>query len=529
MVPELKVRRLSSLRRPQRPVKLPPLLRPSGPLRRGKLTTWQLTACATTFGLAISAVAVTAAGPWDSGQRTAERALSDAEGPDGGADHGGAEPNAAPSAPGVLTALGAPAGGAPAPTGRALADVLDPLLKDPSLGAERTASVVDAATGTEVYGTKAGDAVTPASTIKIATAAAALSSLGPDHRIPTRTVLDAADDGKDGGKDGKKGGGKGKDGRADRVTLVGGGDPTLTARKGSQGNASLHTLADATARALRAEGIAEVELTYDTSAYSGPGLHPIGPNDNIAPVSPLMADEGRLDDSTSGPAPRTAEPARDAAHTFADLLRDREIDVKAEPAKKKAAKGAQTLATVRSAPLAALVERMLTHSDNDIAEHLARQTALAAGEPASFDGAAKAVKKELKKLDLPLGKARFADGSGLDRKDRVSAKLLTALLTRAADPDRAELRPVLTGLPVAGFTGTLRNRYSTGTASAPGTGLVRAKTGTLTGVNTLAGSVVDADGRLLVFAFTASGTGDPRAAQTTLDRLAAAVANCGCR
>ncbi|WP_374991315.1 D-alanyl-D-alanine carboxypeptidase/D-alanyl-D-alanine-endopeptidase [Streptomyces sp. LHD-70] len=506
MVPELKVRRLSSLRRPQRPVKLSPLLRPSGPPRRGKLTTWQLTACAATVGLAISAVAVTAAGPWDSGQRTAERALSKAEGRDGGADHGGAEPNAAPSAPGVLIALGAPAGGAPAPTGRALADVLDPLLKDPSLGTDRTASVVDAATGKEVYGTKAGDAVTPASTIKIATAAAALSALGPDHRIATRTVLDK-----------------------DRVTLVGGGDPTLTARKGDQGNASLHTLADATAHALRTQGVDKIKLSYDTSAYSGPDQHPIGPNENIAPISPLMADEGRLDDSTSGPAPRTAEPARDAARTFADLLRDREIDVDGEPGSKKAGKGAKTIGTVRSAPLAALVERMLTHSDNDIAEHLARQTAIAADEPASFDGAAKAVRQELKKLELPLDKAKFADGSGLDREDRLSAKLLTALLARAADPAHAELRPVLTGLPVAGFTGTLRNRYADDKASAPGTGLVRAKTGTLTGVNTLAGSVVDADGRLLVFAFTASGTGDPRAAQSTLDRLAAAVANCGCR
>ncbi|MDI3406781.1 D-alanyl-D-alanine carboxypeptidase/D-alanyl-D-alanine endopeptidase [Streptomyces cavernicola] len=488
-------------------MKLPPLPDPSGPPRLRKLTTWQLTACAATVGLAISAVAVTAAGPWDSGQRTAERALSNAAGRDGGADHGnGGEPNVAPSAPGVLTGLGAPAGGAPAPTGRALADVLDPLLKDPSLGARRTASVVDAATGAEVYGSKAGDAVTPASTIKIATAAAALSALGPDHRIATRTVL-----------------------KKDRVTLVGGGDPTLTARKGNLGNASLHTLADATAAALRTRGIDKIKLSYDTSAYSGPDLHPIGPNENIAPISPLMADEGRLDDSTSGPAPRTAEPARDAARTFADLLRDRDVDVEGEPKSKKAGKGAEDIGTVRSAPLAALVERMLTHSDNDIAEHLARQTAIAAGEPASFDGAAKAVKKELKKLELPLDKAKFADGSGLDREDRVSAKLLTTLLARASDPDRPELRPVLTGLPVAGFTGTLRNRYAGSGASAPGTGLVRAKTGTLTGVNTLAGTVVDADGRLLVFAFTASGTGDPNAAQSTLDRLASAIANCGCR
>ncbi|MFC7308332.1 D-alanyl-D-alanine carboxypeptidase/D-alanyl-D-alanine-endopeptidase [Streptomyces monticola] len=506
-MPELKIRELPGLRRLRQPVKPPRLPRPP---RLRALTTWQLTAGAATVGLALSAVAVTAAGPWDSGQRTAERALAADRARDGGADHGrGKDPSAAPSAPGVLNGLGAPAGGAPAPTGRALADVLDPLLKDPALGSQRTASVVDAATGTEVYAAGAGEAVTPASTTKIATAVAALAALGPDHRIATKTVT-GADSGADPGE----------------VVLVGGGDPTLTARKGSQGNASLHTLADETAHALRTRGLDKIKLSYDTSAYSGPDQHPIGPNENIAPVSALMVDEGRMDDSTSGPAQRTADPARDAAGTFADLLRDRGVDVTGEPGPGKAGERAETLGKTESAPLAALVERMLTHSDNDIAEHLARQTAIADGEPASFEGAAKAMEDQLRKLELPLEGVKFADGSGLNRDDKLTAKLLTALLARAADPARAELRPALTGLPVAGFTGTLRNRYEDG---SPGTGLVRAKTGTLTGVNTLAGTVVDADGRLLVFAFTASGTADPRSAQSTLDRLASTVANCGCR
>ncbi len=85
---------------------------------------------------------------------------------------------------------------------------------------------------------------------------------------------------------------------------------------------------------------------------------------------------------------------------------------------------------------------------------------------------------------------------------------------------------MLTGLPVAGFTGTLIDRYP---KESPGTGVVRAKTGTLTGVNTLAGTVVDADGRLLLFAFMTTGTTDPRAAQSALDHMASTLANCGCR
>ncbi|MET9514947.1 D-alanyl-D-alanine carboxypeptidase/D-alanyl-D-alanine-endopeptidase [Streptomyces sp. NPDC002994] len=459
--------------------------------------TWQLATIAAVAGLALSAGAVAAAGPWDSGQRKAERAWAASQDRTGGAHHEAparAVPAPAPSAPGVLIALGSPV---PPPTESGLADALDPLLRDPALGTLRTASVIDTATGTQVYGKGDARAMTPASTIKIATSAAALLALGPDHRIAT--TVTASPDGK-------------------KTVLVGGGDPTLD-------RDALASLADDTARALRDRGVGETELAYDTSLYSGPELHPISPNPNISPVSPLMIEEGRLDGSRSGPAPRSTDPARDAAHAFAQMLRERGIKGKGDPASGTGPDDAEPVARVLSAPLSALVERTLTHSDNDLAEALARQTALASDEPASFEGAAKAVESRLKKLQLPLPGARFADGSGLDRDDRMSAALLAGLLARAADPARPELRPVLTGLPVAGFSGTLESRY---TSDSPGTGMVRAKTGTLTGVNTLAGTVVDADGRLLSFAFLTSGTEGRDAAQSALDRLASTIANCGC-
>ncbi|MFI0818984.1 D-alanyl-D-alanine carboxypeptidase/D-alanyl-D-alanine-endopeptidase [Streptomyces sp. NPDC021098] len=479
------------------------------PQQRG---TWRLVAVSGTVGLAVAAGSVLVAGPWDTGQRTAERARA-ARGPAaGGERHPG---TSAPSAAPVLAALGAPGAvpspdsgedAVPPPTGNGLADALEPLLDDPALGADRSASVVDVTTGQQVFGTGAKDAVVPASTIKLATGAAALSTLGPDHRIKTTVVQ-----GGDGG-----------------IVLVGGGDPTLTARaaKGTDSPASLRALADGTARALKKRGTASVRLGYDTSLYSGPKLHPIGPNENISPVTPLMADEGRMDDSDHGPAARAEDPAADTAGAFASLLRDRGVKVTGDPRPQEAGKHPGALATVRSQPLSALVERMLTNSDNDIAEALARQTAVASGEPASFDGAAKAVTARLKKLRLPLSGARIADGSGLDREDHVSAALLAQVLVRAADIGHPELRPLLTGLPVAGFSGTLRTRYG---ADTVGRGVVRAKTGTLTGVNTLAGSVVDADGRLLVFAFMTNGTTDPQGAQRALDTMASALANCGCR
>ncbi|WP_308433772.1 D-alanyl-D-alanine carboxypeptidase/D-alanyl-D-alanine endopeptidase [Streptomyces hiroshimensis] len=453
-------------------------------------------------GVVVAGAAVGAAGPWEGGQRRAERARAAADAAAGGGRH--AEP-VRPAAPPVLAALGGRAT-APQPTRDGLGGALDGLLKDSALGAQTSAAVVDVATGQQLYGADQDTPYTPASTIKTATAAAALAALGPGHRIETTAVADG-----------------------DTVVLVGGGDPTLTARpakEGAQPAASLKELADATARGLKVRGKGRVKVAYDASRYSGPPVHPIGPNENIAPVSALMVDEGRLDASDRGPAERTADPAGDAARKFAGMLREAGVDVDGDPAAGRAGDKAERLAAVSSPPLSALVERTLTNSDNDIAEALARQTALASGQPADFEGAARAVTGRLEKLGLPLSGARIADGSGLDRADHVSAAFLASLLARAADPARPELRPVLTGLPVAGFSGTLSGRYG---ADAAGRGVVRAKTGTLTGVNTLSGTVVDADGRLLSFAFMTTGAPSGEGAQGVLDRLATAVAGCGCR
>ncbi|MFI7243304.1 D-alanyl-D-alanine carboxypeptidase/D-alanyl-D-alanine endopeptidase [Streptomyces qinglanensis] len=485
--------------------------------------TVRFTAASTALGLVAALLAVAAAGPWDSGQRTAERVRAARQERGSGADHtpgapgSPGRPSGPPAAPQVLAAAGpVPEQGAgeggpqgsgrgdtrpeqmPPPTASALADTLEPLIEDGSLGAVRHASVVDAVTGRQLFSRDARAVSAPASTIKLATAVAALTARGETYRIATRAVRED-----------------------DRVTLVGGGDPTLTGK-------DLTALAARTARALDRDEVHTVRLRYDTSRYTGTERHVIGPNENLARVTPLMVEEGRTDDSDHGPAPRAADPAREAADAFADALEDKGVVVEGAPRERTAGKQATELAVHRSAPLGALVERMLTHSDNDLAEALARQTALAAGEPAGFRGAGRAVRHTLDRLGLPLEGARFADGSGLDRADRVSPALLTRLLTLAADPDRPALRTVLTGLPVARFTGTLGSRYG-GERGEPGAGLVRAKTGTLTGVNTLAGTVVDADGRMLAFAFMTTGAGARDAAQRSLDRLASALANCGCR
>ena len=127
----------------------------------------------------------------------------------------------------------------------------------------------------------------------------------------------------------------------------------------------------------------------------------------------------------------------------------------------------------------------------------------------------------------------MVDGSGLSTEDRVPAKLLGALLAAASAPssgptDLQVLRPIVAGLPVAGGDGTLDDRFTPGSPAAAGRGVVRAKTGTLTGVSSLAGITTDTDGRLLVFALMSNGV-NPALIRPRLDAFAAQLSRCGCR
>jgi D-alanyl-D-alanine carboxypeptidase/D-alanyl-D-alanine-endopeptidase (penicillin-binding protein 4) len=107
--------------------------------------------------------------------------------------------------------------------------------------------------------------------------------------------------------------------------------------------------------------------------------------------------------------------------------------------------------------------------------------------------------------------------------DRVTASTLAGVVRLIAGTVAPRLHAVLAGMPVAGWSGTLADRYVAGTDRA-GAGVVRAKTGTLSGVSTLAGTVHDRSGRLLAFALMADRTSSTAAAEEALDRIAARLA-----
>ncbi|MEK9737193.1 MAG: D-alanyl-D-alanine carboxypeptidase, partial [Candidatus Nanopelagicales bacterium] len=104
----------------------------------------------------------------------------------------------------------------------------------------------------------------------------------------------------------------------------------------------------------------------------------------------------------------------------------------------------------------------------------------------------------LQSLGLRTYQLKLIDGSGLSGKDKLTAEALTQVLDRVVNGDHPQLAPILDWLPVAGRTGTLTYRFNGAAACARDE--VFAKTGSLTGVNTLAGLTKDGQGRWVSFA-----------------------------
>jgi D-alanyl-D-alanine carboxypeptidase/D-alanyl-D-alanine-endopeptidase (penicillin-binding protein 4) len=275
--------------------------------------------------------------------------------------------------------------------------------------------------------------------------------------------------------------------------------------------------------------VRRVGLGYDASLFTGPAVSPAWEKDYVpdvtSPVSALSVDEGVDPDTLV----RSTDPAGLAVRLFADRLRTSGIRVTGVSDAAPAAVGRE-IASVQSPALDQVVGHVLRLSDNEGAEMLFRHIGIAAGTGASFTGGAAGVRAALGPLGVPWAGVRLLDGSGLSRGDRLPLDALMAVLRLGADEEQPDLREVLGGLPVAGFDGTLVNRYFAERTS-DALGLVRAKTGTLTGTHALAGTLVDADGVLLGFVAVANGVKERHTlfARDQLDRIAAALAGCGCR
>lgn len=427
---------------------------------------------------------------------------------------------------------------APEPDAAALTKELDARLV-PGSGSVAGA-VLDGATGQTLYSRAGGDPSIPASNLKLLTAAAALTTLGPDATLTTKVVR-GADPG--------------------TLVLVGGGDAMLTAGASQpgavMGRAGMATLAAETAAALTAPHDAgpspsasaspgasgptalppTLTVRLDDTLFTGPALNPAwAPEDvaagEMAPVYALALYAGRTGPGANGARPK--DSAMDAANAFrAELAKDlAAAGVKVTDGVERAAAPARAgeIAAVRSATIAEQAGYALRESDNYAAEVLGRLASHAAGGPASNDGAVAALKAAATRILGSAAGFELVDACGLAITDRAAPAALAALVRAMTSGPDPRLRAALDGLPVAALDGTLAGRFG-GTATAGGAGVVRAKTGTLNTVTALSGYVVDADGRLLVFSFVANGL-DPAArakAVSAIDAGVAALAGCGCR
>ena len=170
-----------------------------------------------------------------------------------------------------------------------------------------------------------------------------------------------------------------------------------------------------------------------------------------------------------------------------------------------------------------IMDWMLIWSDNTLGNRMAMYASLKAGFGYSESGIQETFVKTLNNLGIDSTGLVAVDGSGLSRSNRVSAQMLAELLLKTYDNEK--YRIIYGGLPVGGVNGTMRNRF---VSSAPkAIGLVRTKTGSLTGVVSLAGYVQGGDREYIFVAIADQIPKYPsaaRAARIALDKVLAKFA-----
>ncbi|MZD07330.1 D-alanyl-D-alanine carboxypeptidase/D-alanyl-D-alanine-endopeptidase [Streptomyces sp. SID5785] len=442
---------------------------------------------------------------------------------------------------------GGPAGADTDPSG--LPEAIDTILGDPRMeGGAASVVVADARTGETLYQHDPTARLMPASNTKLATSAAAMQLLGPEHRFST-DVLAA----------GRVRGGV----LAGDLYLRGTGDPTTLAADYDRlaadvAAAGVHRVdgrlvADDTRFDGHRQGdtwgaddessyyaaqISALSVAPDTDYDTGTVIVEVAPGRKagdkpVVKVTPpnryvhldvrartVAADgadgvtveraHGTNTITVAGSLPVGGDTAKEwvtvweptgyAAAVFRDALAAHGVRVeggtrlgRATPA------GAARLATHASMPLRELLVPFLKLSNNMHAESLIKAMGhKATGRPGSWADGTAAVAGYLRGAGVDAGKVRQVDGSGLSRKDNFAARQIADLLLAVRKApwyaDWYAALPVACA-PERFVGGTLRSRM----CDTPAAGNARGKTGSLTGASALSGYVKAADGRELVY------------------------------
>ena len=258
-------------------------------------------------------------------------------------------------------------------------------LANPAL-AQFSGIVIDPATGSVIWNKDSNAAQLPASTAKLLTGTALLTSVDPTSRFVTKVVQ--------GDQDGD-------------IVLVGGGDVTLSARNTGVDTvyAGAPMMADLAAQ-VKASGIDVKRIVLDTDYWSGDDLADgwqtgdirgtqASAQGYITRMAPLMVDGDREDPANENSI-RTGDPANTAGKALARLLGTPDLPLIAGTAPPEAT----VVGQVSSQPMSVLLAQALENSDNVLAEALARQVAIARGAPPSFTGASAAIIEALEDLQI---------------------------------------------------------------------------------------------------------------------------------
>ena len=334
--------------------------------------------------------------------------------------------------------------------------MLDPLLESTQIGL----MVYDLTADSLLYSHGAKQTLRPASTMKLLTAVTAIDLLGGDYKLNTSlrymgTVKDSVLTGD--------------------LICVGGLDPMFDAN----------------------------DMRAFVESVKGLGVDTIRGRLVAAPSfkeSELLGEGWCWDDDNPQLSPLLVERKDEFMPVFANRLREAGIVVEASITTAPYSKDALMLC-LRSHTLKDVLMPMLKESDNLYAESLFFQIAASQTvRPAKAAHARQIIKRELSKAGVTGVPYRIADGSGLSLYNYVTPELMVKLLCYAYKNTKIFMQ-LYPALPIAGQDGTLKKRMT-----GPYTnGKVKAKTGTLTGISSLAGYLTTANGHVLAFSIINQG------------------------
>ena len=210
-------------------------------------------------------------------------------------------------------------------------------------------------------------------------------------------------------------------------------------------------------------------------------------------------------------------PLEIAADAFMEALKRENVAVSGKVrVERRSPQAKHLLASVSGARISTILTMCMRESDNFLAESLYLLAGAERTGRVSYRSARQAEANYWKKIGIGADEYRAVDGSGLSREDHVSPRALVALLR-----ERRETEWFVESLPVSGVNGTLRYRLSDkGLARR-----VKAKTGTLDGVSSLAGYIEAPSGRVITFAVIANNyTTSTAGIRKTIDDIVAMLA-----